>query len=170
MINFLSSQSICFFIISAIVIFTACVATFSKNIKVSLFCLFFTFFGISGYYVLLYSEFLAIMQVLIYVGAILALLLFGALLIDDKFMKGESKKKIRITSFIFICIYFLLIPLNLIYHTLWSAENKVIKKSFDATSMIGELLVSNEFIILEVVGILMLLSLIGASLIIKKDK
>lgn len=169
MINFLSPQSICFFMISSFVIISALIAVFTSNIKRALFSLFFTFFGISGFYVLLYSEFLAITQVIIYVGAILILMLFSASLLNLKFLKGESTKKIKIISLLLVLVFFIFVPLQLIMNSVWNSENRVLKKSYDYASDIGKIFLSDGFIILEAVGVLMLLALIGASIMIKKE-
>ena len=53
---------------------------FSRNIIYAAFSLLFTFSGVAGLYVLLFADFLAVTQILIYVGGILVLLLFGVML------------------------------------------------------------------------------------------
>ena len=45
-----------------------------------------TFFGVSGLYVLLEADFLAVVQILIYVGAIAVLMVFGVMLTQKKDM------------------------------------------------------------------------------------
>ena len=56
---------------------------FSRNIMYAAFSLLFTFFGVAGLYVLLQADFLAVTQILIYVGGILVLLLFGVMLTNN---------------------------------------------------------------------------------------
>ena len=146
-VNHISPQYLSFYLISLIVILPALVSVMTSNIKIALVSLFFTFFGISGYYVLLYSEFLAITQVVVYVGAILILLIFAFLLLDLKFLT--------------FCM---------ILKSTWSGENKVINKPSDVVESMGALLLIDEFILLEVAGALLLLALIGASLMIKREK
>ena len=58
----------------------ALVCIWERSVVRSAFSLMATFLGIAGFFVLLESDFLAMAQVLIYVGAILALLLFGVML------------------------------------------------------------------------------------------
>ena len=51
-----------------------------KNVIHSAFALFFTLLGVSGFYVLLHADFIAITQIMVYVGGILILLIFGVML------------------------------------------------------------------------------------------
>jgi NADH-quinone oxidoreductase subunit J len=79
---------ILFFVFALITIVSACIVVFSKNLMYAAFSLLFTFFGVAALYVLLYADFLAVTQVLIYVGGILVLLLFGVML-TSKVVKVE---------------------------------------------------------------------------------
>ena len=58
----------------------AAVAVWHRSVVHSAFALMATFFGVAGYFVLLQADFLAVTQVLLYVGGILVLLLFGLML------------------------------------------------------------------------------------------
>ncbi|MEK6571394.1 MAG: NADH-quinone oxidoreductase subunit J, partial [Bacteroidota bacterium] len=71
---------IVFYVFALVTVVSAFVVVFSKNIVHSAFSLLFTFFGVAGLYVLLNADFLAVTQLLIYVGGILILLLFGVML------------------------------------------------------------------------------------------
>src|SRR5512138_3238062 len=71
---------IIFYFFALVTVGSAAVVVFSRNIIYSAFSLLFTFFGVAGLYVLLSADFLAVTQLLIYVGGILVLLLFGVTL------------------------------------------------------------------------------------------
>jgi NADH:ubiquinone oxidoreductase subunit 6 (subunit J) len=71
---------IIFYIFGAITIGGAFVTAFAKNIVYAAFALLFTFFGIAGLYVMANADFLAVTQLLVYVGGILILLIFGVML------------------------------------------------------------------------------------------
>ncbi len=79
-----------FYVFAFITIVSAFIVVFSKNIIYSAFALLFTFFGVAGLYVLLQADFLAVTQILIYVGGILVLLLFGVML-TNKVISVEIK-------------------------------------------------------------------------------
>ena len=75
---------------------SAAVVVFHKRIIYSAFALLFTFFGVAGLYVILGADFLAAVQLLIYVGGILVLLLFGVMLthkIYDLDLKSETTQR-----------------------------------------------------------------------------
>ena len=52
----------------------------SKNLVHAAVCLFFSLFIIAGFYIILYADFLAAVQVIVYVGGILVLIIFGVML------------------------------------------------------------------------------------------
>ena len=64
----------------SVTLLSAAVVTFSPRILYSAFALLFTFVGVAALYVILSADFLAATQVLIYVGGILVLIIFGVLL------------------------------------------------------------------------------------------
>src|SRR6266853_2172784 len=79
-----------FYFFAIITIASGAIVVISKNIIYSAFALLFTFFGVAGIYVLLNADFLAVTQLLIYVGGILVLLLFGVML-TNKVVSVEMK-------------------------------------------------------------------------------
>lgn len=74
------AEGAAFGLFSALTLGGALVCIWERSVVRSAFSLMATFLGIAGFFVLLDSDFLAMAQVLIYVGGILALLLFGVML------------------------------------------------------------------------------------------
>jgi NADH-quinone oxidoreductase subunit J len=74
--------TIAFFIFAALTAGSALFAATAKNIVHAAFSLMATFFGVAGIYAILGSDFLAVTQVIVYVGGILILIVFGVLLTD----------------------------------------------------------------------------------------
>jgi NADH-quinone oxidoreductase subunit J len=69
-----------FYLIATITVVSAAGVAFSKNIVYSAFALMGAFMGVAGLYVFLAADFVAVVQVLIYVGGILVLTLFAVML------------------------------------------------------------------------------------------
>jgi NADH-quinone oxidoreductase subunit J len=69
-----------FYVIAAVTVVSAAGVAFSPNIVYSAFSLMGTFMGVAGLYVFLAADFVAVVQVLIYVGGILVLMLFAVML------------------------------------------------------------------------------------------
>src|SRR3970282_108970 len=69
-----------FYLFAAVTLVSAFFVVTSRNIVHAAFYLLFTFFGVAGIYVMLGADFVAIVQLIVYVGGILILLIFGVML------------------------------------------------------------------------------------------
>src|SRR5437762_9525165 len=69
-----------FYFFAVLTVASAAIVVFSRSLIYSAFALLFTFFGVAALYVFLGADFLAATQLVIYVGGILILLLFGVML------------------------------------------------------------------------------------------
>ena len=78
--NELSLGDAIFYLVATVTVVSAAVVAFSPNIVYSAFALMGAFMGVAGLYVFLAADFVAVIQVLIYVGGILVLVLFAVML------------------------------------------------------------------------------------------
>ena len=69
-----------FYFFAGLVVASALVVLFTRNILNAAFSLIFTFLGIAAIYVLAGADFIAITQIIVYVGGILVLMVFGVML------------------------------------------------------------------------------------------
>ena len=76
----MSFFDVMFCVVALVTVGSAAIVVLSRSLIYSAFALLFTFFGVAIIYVFLGADFLAATQVLIYVGGILILLLFGVML------------------------------------------------------------------------------------------
>src|SRR5204862_2634066 len=76
----MSAEAAVFYVFATITVAAAAVVVLARSLIYSAFALLFTFFGVAGLYVMLGADFLAATQLLVYVGGILVLLLFGVML------------------------------------------------------------------------------------------
>lgn len=159
---------IVFYAIAALTVASALVMTFSKSVIYAAVGLLFTFFGVAGIYVLLAADFIAVVQLLIYVGGILVLLLFGVMLSQKSpgvNMKTETLKRVPA---LIVVAGVLAILVRIIYGTNWNVLDTA---PFEPTSRrIGQLLMTDFLIPFEVVSILLLGALIGAAFIARKER
>src|SRR5713101_8960435 len=82
-----------FYLIAALTIGSAMMVAFSRNIVYSAFSLLGTLMGVAGLYALLAADFVAVIQILVYVGGILVLIMFAVMLthrIDDVAVSNRS--------------------------------------------------------------------------------
>ena len=86
-----------FISIAVLVIVSALGVVVSPNLVYSALSLLFALFGIAGLYIFLYADFLAATQVIIYVGGILVLIIFGVMLtnkIDSPSVASSSSNQV----------------------------------------------------------------------------
>ena len=138
----------------------------SPNLVHSAVSLLFTLFGVAGLYVFLYADFLAATQVVIYVGGILVLIIFGVML-TNKIENATitSKTHNKIPGVIFSGLL-LLLQFYAIFNTKWLVNENPPKES--TIMNIGELLLGKYLLPFEVVSILLLAALIGAAMLSRK--
>ena len=157
-----------FYLFAIITLVSASLVVSSKNIVHSAFYLLFTFFGVAGIYALLGADFVAVVQLLVYVGGILILILFGVMLTNK-----ISNVDLR-TGTIHI------LPAAIGVGMLWGALTAVMTKSswFNqkaATSefsapFLGRMLTTDYVLIFELLGILLLIALVASASIARREK
>jgi len=157
-----------FYFFALLTVISAFVVVFARNIVHAAFALMFTFFGVAALYVLLYADFIAVTQILVYVGGILVLIIFGVMLTTRVFsveMKTGTLNILPATIFTAIIAGMLIF---VFYATDW---NIVPDQEFDTTVYgIGTLLV-NEFILpMQVAGVLLLVAMIGAVMMAARER
>jgi len=142
------------------------VVTF-KNIIYSAYSLLLTFLGVAGIYVLLGADFIAIVQVIVYVGGILILILFGVMLtnkIQNVPIKTEASfiipASITIGAFGGILV-------STFINTRW--KSMPAELPFATLTDVGKLLMNEYILIFELLGILLLVALVGAASIARKQ-
>src|SRR6266545_7655777 len=100
-----------FYLIALITVVSAAMVAFSRNIIYSAFSLLGTFMGVAGIYVFLGADFVAAVQVLIYVGGILVLILFAVMLthrITDVQITNRASGRIPALIVVGIFVYLLI--------------------------------------------------------------
>ena len=152
--------------IATLVIVSASWVVLSPNLVHSAVSLLFSFFGVAALYVFLFADFLAATQVVIYVGGILVLIIFGVMLTNKiQSTTIESKSYNKIIAAICSLLLFA-IQVQMIFNTNWNVQESV---SIDSTIKdIGRLLLNDYLLPFEIVSILLLGSLIGAALLSRK--
>src|SRR6202008_2483682 len=80
-------ETIAFYIFSAVLVASAIMVVFSKNPVHSVLFLILAFFNAAGLFILLGAEFVAMILVIVYVGAVAVLFLFVVMMLDVNFME-----------------------------------------------------------------------------------
>lgn len=154
---------IVFFVFAFIAIVSAFIVVFSRNIIYSAFSLLFTFFGVAGLYVLLHADFLAVTQILIYVGGILVLMLFGVML-TNKVVNVELKTGTLNTIPALLLVAVLGGTLGGLFYSSWRDTPAPPTDVATTTKTIGELLMTSYLLPFEIASVILLVALIGAAM------
>ncbi|MBT8380231.1 MAG: NADH-quinone oxidoreductase subunit J [Ignavibacteria bacterium] len=157
---------IIFYLFAAITLLSAFFVVTSRNIVHAAFYLLFTFFGVTGIYVLLGADFVAIVQLIVYVGGILILLIFGVM-ITNKITQVDIKTGTVHTLPAAIGVgLFTGIVGAVILNTEWRIVDSPMPVA--TLSTLGEMLLTEYVLIFELLGILLLVALIGAASMARK--
>lgn len=91
-------ELILFYLVAAIALLSAGYFVFTKNPLYAILSLIVTFFSIAGMYVLLNAQFLGVIQVIVYAGAIMVLFLYILMMLNLN--KEDESKKQNINKFV----------------------------------------------------------------------
>ena len=160
-------DNLLFLFLTVLIISSAINVVVSSQLIYSAVSLLFTLFGVAGLYVFLYADFMAAAQVIIYVGGILVLIIFGVMLtnkIDTPNIVSSSSN--QVVGF-FASFFLLLIQLAVIFKTDW--KQGLVQDSESTVDIIGNLLLQDYLLAFEVVSILLLAALIGAAFLSRRN-
>ncbi len=166
-------EDILFYAFAAITLASAAVVVFSRNVMHSAFSLLFTLFGVAAFYVLLSADFLAVSQIMVYIGGILVLLIFGVMLttkvtgVDVK--SGMTGKLQTWISLAFAAV--IAVGLSIAYQcTDWFTKEITPEQIAASNSLkgLGVELMTDYLVAFEVASVLLTVALVGAALIARR--
>ncbi len=159
--------TVIFYLVAAVTVVFAAIVAFSRNIVHSAFSLVGTFGGVAGIYVLLGADFVAAVQVLIYVGGILVLILVAVMLthrIAEVEITNRSVGKLPALITAGILIFILV---QAIQETRWVKANEI--GYIPTTAQIGDLFLQDYLLPFELASVVLLVALIGAVTLSRKE-
>ena len=164
-------EKILFYILALIMIVAAIASVTSRKMLRSVIYLLFVLIGVAGIYFLIDYNFLAAVQLTVYAGGIIVLVIFSVLLVHHIEMELEMAKLSKKIITAIAC----LVGLGVFLATIYSTNFNVVENSKTTTvEDIGRGLLSYNaggFILpFEVISVLLLAAMIGAIIIGKGDK
>ena len=156
-----------FYLIAAITVVSAGGVAFSSNIVYSAFALMGTLMGAAGLFILLAADFVAVVQVLIYVGGILVLTLFAVMLthrIADVRVSNRSLGRLPSLAIIGVVGFGMA---RAIAQTTWHAAPP--KAAVPTTYGIGEAFLGDYVLPFELASLVLLAALVGAVVLSRKE-
>ena len=162
-------QLISFGLLAVMVIGTALGVVLLSNIVYSAFLLGGVFISISGLYILLNAGFVAAAQVLIYVGAVNVLILFGIMLVNKR-QPFEPMRRAwlgRVATGA-VCTGLFALLATMVLGTQWQLSTETAVGD-NATVLIGQHFFSDFLLPFELASVLLLMALVGAIILARRE-
>ena len=165
----MSITEILFWTLSVLALFSAVMMVSSKNPVYSVLWLIVTFFTISGHYILLNAQFLAVVNIIVYAGAIMVLFLFVIMLMNlSKDTEPQKNKWLKLAGGVAGgCLLLVMIA------ALRNTEKNMTELGTGDIGLIQNLgkVLFNEFVVpFEISSILFLSAMVGAVVLGKRDR
>lgn len=167
----MNTIQVLFFFLSVLAIFSAIMVLVSKNPVHSVLWLITVFFAISGHYILLNAQFLAIVNLIVYAGAIMVLFLFVIMLMN---LNADSVPRRNLWMKLAGVISggcFLMVLISLVRQTVELTGKTVMMKegNIGLIRNLGKALFTDFVIPFEISSVLFLSAMVGAVVIGKKN-
>lgn len=159
-----------FAILSILAIASALITISSKNPVRSAFALVFHFFMLAGLYLSLNAQFLAVVQILVYAGAIMVLVIFVIMLLnlsDEERLKEKFNYRVLLAIFFGLAFIFQIVALIFVKSST-NPELHPESARIGTVQYIGSVFFKDYIVPFEVIGILLLSAIIGAIVLAKK--
>ena len=165
------AHSVFFYFFSIIAIISAIMVTVSKNTVHSVFFLILDFISISCLFIMIGAEFLGMIMLIVYVGAVAVLFLFVVMMLNvaqqknQWFLSEDVSNHIPVGLIISAIIFFELIIVigGWKYKPdLFNSDNFPITNEISNTHSLGQVLYTDYIHIFQISGMILLISMIGA--------
>lgn len=167
----MSISVILFWFLSVLALGSAIVVISSKSPVHSILALIVTFFAISGHYILMNAQFLAIVNIIVYAGAIMVLFLFVVMLMNlNAAAEPQKNRLLQFAGLLSGGCVFLVIMAAL---TKTDVSNSMVQLNEGDAGLIknlGKALFNDYLVPFEISSVLFLSAMVGAVVIGKKEK
>jgi NADH-quinone oxidoreductase subunit J len=152
-----------FYIYAAIAVISALVVITVRHPVRSVLSLVVTFFAMAGLWMILHAEFLSLILVLVYVGAVMTLFLFVVMMLNiDREIKSQGFVRYLPIGILLILLFVGLIILSLQRSFLHTPQPIWLPKEYSNVTQIGTLLFSHYVYPFEIAGVILLAAIVAA--------
>jgi len=165
------AHSLFFYFFSAIAVFSALMVIISRNTVYSVFFLILVFITVSILFIMIGAEFLGMIMLIVYVGAVAVLFLFVVMMLNVSEQITESSKRkgfinnISVGSIVGIIIFLeLLVAVGgwKYKDTFVSLSSSELNNNFSNTHALGNILYTEYIHLFQIAGMILLIAMIGA--------
>lgn len=164
----MTGEMIAFYVLAFLLVGSSIMAVTVRNIFHAAIYLILALFAVAGLFVLLHAEFLAAVQVLIYVGAVAVLLIFAVMLttrLTDVRVRAQNEQVgigLVVSGMLFVAMTVA------IWSTTWPGTD--VPMATDNVRALGRLIMTRFVLPFEIVSVLLLAAMIGAIVIAAKEE
>lgn len=163
----LSFPDLAFYFLAVVILLCSAVVVFSKNIVHSGFSLLGTFTGVAGLYGLLAANFIAAVQILVYVGGVLIVILFAIMLTRGIQNTRITNPASGLAPAIAVGVVVAAMLIVIAFAFPWRLANN--PEWLPSVHQIGHALLSTFLIPFELLSVLLLAVLVGAVMLVRKE-
>ena len=163
-------ETVVFFFFALVSVASALLVITRRNPIHSALWLILCFFSLAAIYVLLSAHFIAIIQIMIYVGAIMVLVLFVIMLLNlsDEELGGAKRTVLKFFGVILSGVFMVLLANGVKMLAPQTAVS--VAEEFGTAAMVGKLLFTDYLLPFEIASVLLLTAMIGAVVLAKRRR
>jgi NADH-quinone oxidoreductase subunit J len=159
-------QTLAFYLFSVILLGSGFMVVTSRNPVHSVLFLILAFFNAAALFVLLGAEFLAMILVIVYVGAVAVLFLFVVMMLDVDFAELKKGAQAYLIPGLAIGLL-LLLELATVFEVRWNVPHEILREAatpaqVSNTVALGQILYTHYVYYFQVAGLILLVAMIGA--------
>ena len=154
---------IVFWLVAVFTIVSASFVVLNNQLLYSAIALLFSLFGVAGLYIFLWADFIAGIQLLVYIGGINVLIIFGIMLTNKISSVRLSQTNVQQGVGAVVALWLLILISLVISKTPWLQIEA--SEPAETVSVIGTLLLSKYLLPFEAISLLLLGALVGAALL-----
>ncbi|MDG2355939.1 MAG: NADH-quinone oxidoreductase subunit J [Paracoccaceae bacterium] len=171
----MQASEMAFYFFSVVIVISAMLVVISRNPVHSVLWLIATFFGSSGLFILLGAEFLALILMIVYVGAVAVLFMFVVMMLNINFdqLRSGFTRYLPVGLLIGLILF---VELSLVFSH-WIPANSYDSKIQDSTigdventKQLGLVLYTDFILYFQLAGIILLIAMIGAIVLTHQRK
>jgi NADH:ubiquinone oxidoreductase subunit 6 (subunit J) len=160
-------ELVAFYFFAGLAIVSALFILFTRNLMYAAFGLFLTFMSVAALYVFAMADFLAVSQIMIYVGGVLVLLVFGIMLTHQhKAGRNTQANYVEVENGgmpfrVAVSVVFFLLLIKVITEADFVLEGSYIEQK-STLQLLGVHLMTSHLLPFEIIAVLLLAVLLGA--------
>ena len=173
----MTASLLSFYIFSAVMLLSSLMVISSRNPVHSVLFLILAFFNAAGLFVILHAEFLAMILIIVYVGAVAVLFLFVVMMLDFRISLEKSNILQYMPIGIFVGLVFISELIIVLINTKLDLENIQILSNplsnfggLTNTEAIGSILYTDYILYFQVSGIILLVAMVGSIVLTLRDR